>query len=187
MKVMVKGGNAPLVKSDGRPCGTILVGVAWQNPAADIDVCALICDGSGRVLSDRHFLFWSQPLSPSADAVISAAPVGVAGQVVDRAQLVVNLSTLDPAAERILLSISTLEPGRTLASAGGAGMRVVDLESAGADTLMTYINPSGYSTESCVVAAEVYRRGEEWKLRVIDQGYGEGLAALARQHNVNVQ
>lgn len=184
---LVKGANATLRRTDGTTCTTVLVGVTWQNVAADIDVCALICASDGAVLSDQHFLFWDSPASPAADAVLRSAPLGGPSPVVDRAQLILDLSILEPAAERVLLSISTLVAGQALASAGAVGIRVVDLESEGAPELFTYVNPVGYTTEQCAVAAEVYQRRGEWKLRIVDQGYAEGLAALAREHSVNVE
>lgn len=187
MSGLVKGANAALRTASGLPCGTILVGVTWRNNAADVDACAFLCDAQGAVLSDEHFLYWNAPMSPTNDAALRSAPVGGPSGVVDRAQLVMDLTRLDARVERVVLSLSTLAPGQSLAVAGPTELRLIDLETEGAGELYTYVNSAGYVAEQCVVIAEIYRRAGEWKVRVVDQGYAEGLAALARQHAVNVE
>ncbi|REF32060.1 TerD family protein [Calidifontibacter indicus] len=187
MTALVKGANATLRRTDGTTCGALLVGITWQNHSAEVDVCALICAADGAVLSDGHFLFWNSPASPTGNAMVRSAPLGGSSSVVDRAQLVIDLSRLEPDVERVLLSISTLVPGQSLAAAGAVGIRAVDLEAEDGEELYTYVNAAGYTTEQCAVAAELYQRRGEWKLRIVDQGYAEGLAALAREHSVNVE
>ncbi|MFD3729604.1 TerD family protein [Streptomyces sp. NPDC058671] len=40
--------------------------------------------------------------------------------------------------------------------------------------------------ETVVVLAEVYRRGDGWKIRAVGQGYASGLAGLATDYGVDV-
>ena len=44
----------------------------------------------------------------------------------------------------------------------------------------------GLSSESIVVAIELYRRGADWKVRAVGQGYAGGFADLVRDHGVQV-
>ncbi|MFD9903434.1 TerD family protein, partial [Streptomyces sp. NPDC059063] len=42
------------------------------------------------------------------------------------------------------------------------------------------------TTERTMILAEIYRRGDSWRLRAIGQGYDHGLAELARSYGVDV-
>ncbi|MFH9424971.1 TerD family protein [Streptomyces sp. NPDC017529] len=42
------------------------------------------------------------------------------------------------------------------------------------------------TTERTMILAEVYRRGEGWRLRAVGQGYDHGLAELARGYGVDI-
>ena len=55
------------------------------------------------------------------------------------------------------------------------------------------VGPDGYdvpaqglTTERAAVLAEIYRRAGAWKLRSVSAGWTEGLAALVREHGVQV-
>ncbi|MEU4111632.1 TerD family protein [Streptomyces sp. NPDC027717] len=50
---------------------------------------------------------------------------------------------------------------------------------SGADgTEIARFTLTGLDAESAVVALELYRRGDDWKVRAVGQGYADGLAAL---------
>jgi len=40
--------------------------------------------------------------------------------------------------------------------------------------------------ETALLCAEVYRRGDQWRLRALGDGYADGLAGLARDYGVEV-
>ena len=46
---------------------------------------------------------------------------------------------------------------------------------------------TGLTTEQALVCAEVYRRGDQWKLRAVGQGYDDGLAGIATEFGVDVE
>ena len=62
---------------------------------------------------------------------------------------------------------------------------------AAAGPLVATVGPltfemAGLSTESAVVCVEIYRRGEQWKVRAVGQGYDDGLAGIASAFGVDV-
>ncbi len=42
------------------------------------------------------------------------------------------------------------------------------------------------TSERALVVFELYRRNQGWKVRAVGQGYGDGLAGLARDFGVDV-
>ncbi len=181
---VIKGGNVPLIGKSGPP-GRILVGVSWDNPAADVDLCALMCSDARTVVTDEHFLFWDNPGSPGIDAFLCAVPQGSPSPGSDRAQLLLHMAALDPEVTRVFVSISTIAEGASLDNTGRVGLRVLDLDTG--DVLANYTGPDGYAEETCVVLGEIYLRKGAWRFRAIDQGYTGGLAALGRAYGVDIE
>jgi hypothetical protein len=46
--------------------------------------------------------------------------------------------------------------------------------------------PDFTSGETVLVLAQLYRRGDSWKVRAVGQGYASGLAGLATDYGVDV-
>src|SRR4029450_11793219 len=63
-----KGGNVSLSK-EAPGLTAVLVGLGWDVRTTtgadyDLDASALLCDASGKVISDRHFIFYNNLTSP---------------------------------------------------------------------------------------------------------------------------
>lgn len=182
---LVKGANAPLRRLDGSAITRLLVGISWANVQADVDLCALLCDDQRKVLSDEHFLFWHNQRSPALDAFLLVCPPGGPSSQPDRAQLVINLEAVEPSIQRVFVSLSTIAEGASLTGLAPVTVRAVDLGDG--TEAFRYSNRDGYTQETCVVMAEVYRHKGDWKFRVVDQGYANGLAALGREYGVEIE
>ena len=63
-------------------------------------------------------------------------------------------------------------------------MVVTVLDAAGSDAVRFEL--TGLTTEQALICAEVYRRGEQWKVRAVGQGYDNGLAGIAAEFGVDV-
>lgn len=50
----------------------------------------------------------------------------------------------------------------------------------------TFTAPDFVARETVVVLAELYRRGDAWKVRAVGQGYASGLAGLATDYGVDI-
>lgn len=162
---LVKGQNAPL------PPGPVQITVAMGAPS---DLSALLVTANGKVRSDADFVFFNQPEGPGVRCSQPAAgqpwridvdPARVPAEI-EQVRIVVNLE--DPAGRFGVLPA----PVATVSDAGG-------------NPLVSY-QATGLDTESIVIVAEVYRRGADWKVRAVGQGYAGGLADLIRDHGVSV-
>ncbi|MEU0027302.1 CAP domain-containing protein [Streptomyces sp. NPDC006335] len=157
MSELVPGGNLPL------PAGTVTVRVPGP-----FDVSALVTDDGGKVRGDADFVFYNQPSAPGAR---------LAGDT-----LTVDPRRLRPGATRITVVVSPADPGTPLARLPAPVLQVTD---AGGRPLARFTPPRPRQ-ESVLLLAEIYRRGDRWKLRALGQGYADGLAGLARDFGVDV-
>ncbi len=162
---LTKGGNAPLT-------ATSLV--LTVDVAAPADVSALLVTESGKVRSDADFVFYNQPTGPGVRCERPSA-----GQPW---RVLVDLGSVPADVHAVRLVTSLDDTTSTFGRVGQPVARVTDASGAPVvDFTMTDL-----STESIVVALELYRRAGAWKVRAVGQGYAGGLADLITDHGVSV-
>jgi uncharacterized protein YkwD/stress response protein SCP2 len=157
MGELVPGGNVAL------PGGAVTVRVPGP-----FDVSALVTDDGGRVRDDGDFVFYNQPAAP--------------GAVLRGDALTVDPPGLRTGATRVTVVVSPADPGTALGRLPSPTLHVTD---AGGRTLARFTPPRP-GQETVLLLAELYRRGDRWKLRALGQGYADGLAGLARDFGVDV-
>ncbi|GAB4062698.1 hypothetical protein GCM10028777_03250 [Angustibacter speluncae] len=165
MTQLSKGGNAPLQAQ--RLVLTVDVG-------APADLSALLVTESGKVRSDADFVFYNQPTGPGVRCV---PPAGGQGWKVE-----VDLDQVPADVHAVRLVTSLDDASNQFGRVGQPVARVAD--QAGAQ--QAEFTMTGLSSESIVVALELYRRQGAWKVRAVGQGYAGGLADLIKDHGVSV-
>ncbi|RPA64791.1 stress protein [Gordonia oryzae] len=163
MTVLTKGQNAPLPGSD------VLVSIGVCAPA---DLSALLVTDAMSVRSDADFVFYNQPTGPGVDLQNRS----------NRPVLRVRTDAV-PTDIHAVRAVITLDDASS--SFGRLGAPVAHVTDARGTELFTY-TINGLSSESVVVALELYRRGAGWKVRAVGQGYAGGFADLVRDHGVAV-
>ncbi|MFJ4201378.1 CAP domain-containing protein [Streptomyces sviceus] len=157
MSELVPGGNLPL------PEGAVTVRVPGP-----FDVSALVTDEGGKVRGDADFVFYNQPRAPGAR---------LSGDT-----LTVDPRRLRAGADKITVVVSPADPGTPLVRLPAP---VLQVTGAGGRPLARFAPPRPRQ-ETVLLLAEIYRRGDGWKLRALGQGYADGLAGLARDFGVDV-
>ncbi|WP_431991907.1 CAP domain-containing protein [Streptomyces albogriseolus] len=158
MSELVPGGNIRL------PGGAVTVRVPGP-----FDVSALITDDGRKVSGDADFVFYNQPAAPGAR---------LGGDT-----LVVDPAALRTGATRVTVAVSPEEPGTPLSALPAPALEVTG---PGGRALARF-RPPRPDRETVLLLAEIYRRGDGWKLRALGQGYADGLAGLARDFGVDVE
>ncbi|MGW3955881.1 TerD family protein [Streptomyces sp. NPDC004752] len=182
---LTKGGNVALGRlAPGLTAVTI--GLGWQaSTGHDLDASALLCDGSGQVLSDEHFVFFNNPSSPDGSVRHGGggAPVGA-----DDQQIQVDLDGVPADVAKIVFPVSLYEGaarGQSFGQVHRAHIRVLDRH-GGAELTRYDLAAGSLVNETALVFGELYRHGAEWKFRAVGQGYATGLAGIAADYGVDV-
>jgi tellurium resistance protein TerD len=182
---LAKGGNVSLSKQ-APGLTAVTVGLGWQaNTGYELDASALLCDQTGRVLSDEHFVFFNNLGSPDGSVRHSGGgrPVGA-----DDQQIQVEFTRVPAGVEKIVFPVSLYEAasrGQGFGQVLRAHIRVLDQDS-GTELARYDLAPGGLSNEIALVFGELYRHGAEWKFRAVGQGYASGLAGIAADYGVDV-
>ena len=178
-------GQAVTIQDLGPFAGTVRIEAAWWAPGqADGDTVALVLDDARRVRDDGDLVFFNQPVHESG-------AVRLAGKLQTG-----TTNDVEPGSDSVEIDVTSLPPGRSrvlvalaLDASAGTTFAQVPVTVGIVDPVtcrrLAEFRLSG-GDETVMILAEVYRRGDSWRLRAVGQGYAEGLAALVTEHGVVV-
>lgn len=185
-----KGANVNLTKS-APGLTKALLGLGWDarstdGAAFDLDASALLLGANGKVRSDADFVFYGN--KATADGSVTHGGDNLTGEGDgDDETITVDLTKVPADVERIALVVSIYEANERSQTFGQVRNAFIRLANADTNTEeVRYDLSEDYSTETAVIFAEVYRNNGEWKFKAIGQGFGDGLAGVARDFGVSV-
>ncbi|OYP16730.1 stress response protein TerZ [Streptomyces sp. FBKL.4005] len=180
MYELIKGANVGLAAlSDS--VDSVIVSLDWTSPTGegDADVSVLLLDANGKVRSDADFYFYNNPVASDGSVqLLGKTPTGSGNK--DRISF--DLTAIPDDIDRIVVAASRYDGAHfgeldalqlTLADGSGESLLRFAIEDAG--------------PVSAFIFGEFYRRGGEWKLRAVGQGYDAGLAGLATDFGVDIE
>ncbi len=187
---LAKGGNVSLTK-EAPGMTNVLVGLGWDARTTtgtdfDLDASAILLKSDGKVVSDKHFIFFNNLTSPDGSVEHTGDNLTGEGEGDDEA-IKVNLQAVPAEVDKIVFPVSIYEGQARQQGFGqvrNAFIRIVD---QGSNTeVARYDLTEDASTETAMVFGELYRNNNEWKFRAVGQGYSSGLVGIAQDFGVNV-
>ncbi len=186
-----KGGNVSLTKQ-APGLERVLVGLGWDpqvssGPTFDLDASAFLVGASGRVLSDKHFVFFGNEDTPDGSVHHTGDNLDGEGDDGDDEAIEVTLAKVPQAVQRIVFSVSIYDAEVKQQSFGvvrNAYIRCVSMDDG--QEIARYDLAEDASTETAMIFGELYRYAEEWKFRAVGQGYASNLRGICLDFGVNV-
>ncbi|GAA4988151.1 hypothetical protein GCM10023205_68840 [Yinghuangia aomiensis] len=166
---LLPGANAAL------PAASLAIDVTWRD-GTGVDVSALLLGADGKVRGDADMVFFNNPESACGAVRFTGRP--------GAARIDIDPKALPADVERVALVAAVdvdAVPGTTFAQVAGLHAAAA----AGVETF-AFAVPDLDRGETAAVLAEVYRRGADWKIRAVGQGYASGLAGVATDFGVDV-
>ncbi|GAA1812128.1 MULTISPECIES: TerD family protein [Actinomadura] len=187
---LAKGGNVSLTKAAPN-LTAVTVGLGWDVRATtgadfDLDASALMLGGTGKVMSDQHFVFFNNLKSPDGSVEHTGDNLTGEGEGDDES-INVDLNAVPAECDRIVFPVSIYDADNRNQSFGqvrNAFIRIVNRTDG--NELARFDLTEDASTETAMVFGELYRHNGEWKFRAVGQGYASGLAGIATDFGVNV-
>ncbi|SFT53745.1 Stress response protein SCP2 [Geodermatophilus amargosae] len=175
--VLTRGGNVGLAQAG--LTGPVVVTLTWTPaPGVDADLSAFLTTAAGKVRSDADFVFYNQP-SGAGGAVRHLGKTARGSATVD--QVRIDPAALPADVEKVVIGAS-LDGAGSFGALSGLAVEVA-AEGAAAPAVRCELVAG---PETALVFAEVYRRGAEWKVRAVGQGFTDGLAGMATDVGVSV-
>ncbi|GAA2444060.1 hypothetical protein GCM10010191_70910 [Actinomadura vinacea] len=163
MLELSRGANTPL------PALRVTATVSCALP---VDVSALLVGPDLRVRSDSDLVFFN---APEASGVRWTDGGG-------RQRVDLDLDAVPADAQAVLIAVSLAGSG---VSFGAVPPPQVQLGASGGEPVALF-TVAGLGPEKAIIALELYRRADRWKVRAVGQGYAGGLAELVEAHGVEV-
>ncbi len=187
---LAKGGNLSLSKTDPS-LNKLLIGLGWDERATsgaefDLDASVFLLNSTGKVRSDRDFIFYNQ-LQSDNGAVEHTGDNRTGEGEGDDESIKVDLSLIPASIDKIVVTVTiheALERGQNFGQVANAFIRIVNEENG--TEVVRFDLAEDYSVETAMVFGEVYRYNGEWKFRAVGQGYSGGLAAMCLQYGVDI-
>ncbi|PSH11591.1 chemical-damaging agent resistance protein C [Yersinia pseudotuberculosis] len=187
---LVKGGNVSLTK-EAPTMNIAVVGLGWDARVTDgsefdLDASVFMVGENGKVLSDQHFIFFNNKVSPCGSVVHQGDNRTGAGDGDDE-QIKIDLKKVPADVRKIIFSVTIYDAEARKQNFGmvsNSFMRVVNEDNSA--EIARFDLSEDASTETAMIFGELYRNNDEWKFKAVGQGFAGGLSALASQHGVSV-
>lgn len=185
-----KGGNISLTKEAPGLTG-VLAGLGWNQRTTDgadfdLDVSVFLLGEDGKVRNDSDFIFYGNKTGDN-NAVVHNGDNRTGEGDGDDETVNIDLTKLSSDVKRLVFAVTIHEAeerGQNFGQVNEAFIRAVN--SADQKEIARYDLGEDYSTETALVFGEIYRNGEDWKMKAVGQGYTGGLKSLATDYGVNL-
>ena len=147
----------------------------------NVVLATLLCGADGKILGPEHFVFFNQLSSP--DESVQERDTALGG---DTEQVEVDLAGVPAEVARIVLVAYVNEGLAAKRTFGQLKDCTVRLLNAGDNSpVVTSENlANGFTTETAAVLAELYRKGQHWRFKVVGEGYSNGIQGIVSDYGV---
>ena len=177
---LMKGQKIPITGS-----GRIKIGLGWDvnDSRCDLDASAFMLDKNNRIVGDEWFIFYGQDTSPDNSVKYKTFDIGVACE--DDAELTVDLNSVSPNVEKILIAITIYEASANRLNFGMVSnvyARIIDGDSN--KETSRFVQDECYSNVTALVLGELYRYTGAWKFNAVGSGVARDLAEFCGMYGV---
>ena len=188
---LVKGQKVDLTKGNSG-LRKVAFGLGWDtnrydgNSDFDLDVSAFLTDDTGKVTSEKDFVFYGQPQHPSGALIYSGDNRTGEGDGDDET-MIVDLNKIPSNITKISFSATIYDADERLQNFGmvdNSYIRAYDVDTN--EELFKYELNEDFSLETGIIAGELYRKDNEWRFNAVGSGYENGLAAIGRTFGLDI-
>lgn len=194
-----KGANLSLTKAAPNMKKAI-VGLGWKVRRSDgvdydLDASLFLLDRSGKVRSDKDFIYYNQEKSECGSIVHmgdnqeGSSESGDANNIEtkDSESVSIALNNVPLDIDKIIVAVTIHEAEKHRLNFGqieGAYVRIIDADNK--VVVAKYDLSEDAGVETSMIFCEIYRHNNEWKIKAVEQGYKSGLRELAIGYGVKL-
>ncbi|MCC0177450.1 TerD family protein [Waterburya agarophytonicola K14] len=168
----------------------IFIGLGWDINVTDtgsdfdIDASLFLIDSNEKIISDQHFIFYNNPISPDPEQSIQQRGDNRTGAGEGDDEIIdVNLKTVPTDIDKVIVAVTIHEAAERQQNFGqvsNAFVRIVNAENE--QEVIRYDLTEDFSIETALIMAELYRKDGEWRMNAVGAGYEGGLQALVDRY-----
>lgn len=167
------------------------VGLGWDvnkydgGQDFDLDASAFMTGADGKVLNEDGFIFYGHDKDAAGSVLYGGDNRTGAGDGDDET-INVDLSKVPANIDKITFTVTIYDAearGQCFGSVENSYIRFVNPDTN--EELFKFEMGEELSSETAVVAGEIYKHGSEWKFNPVGQGFNGGLAALCQNFGID--
>jgi tellurium resistance protein TerD len=167
------------------------IGLGWDTNSTDtggdfdLDVSIFLLGANEKLVSEKHFIFYNNLISPDADQSIKLLGDNRTGEGEgDDEGLIVDLRKVPSEIAKIVVTVTIYEADKRHQNFGqvtNAYIRLVDVQTK--EEVLRYDLTEDFSVETAVIMAELYNKDGEWRINAVGSGYEGGLQSLLDKYS----
>ncbi|BAQ62301.1 tellurium resistance protein TerD [Geminocystis sp. NIES-3708] len=167
------------------------IGLGWDTNATDtggdfdLDVSLFLVGANEKLVSDKHFIFYNNLISPDPDQSVKLLGDNRTGEGEgDDEGLIVDLRKVPSDVAKIVIAVTIYDADKRHQNFGqvtNAYIRLVDVQTK--EEILRYDLTEDFSTETAVIMAEVYNKDGEWRINAVGSGFDGGLQSLLDRYS----
>lgn len=188
MSISLSKGQKISLEKEAPGLSKIILGLGWDVKHGDtgfdfdLDASCFMLGENGKIVSDQHFIFYNNLVSPDKSVVHTGDNRTGDGEGDDE-QIKVALKKISPEIKKLVFVVTIHEAAKRKQSFGqiaNSFIRIVDEETN--REIAKYDLGEDYSTETAMIMAEVYLHNGEWRMSAVGTGYNQGLEAIVKRY-----
>ncbi len=134
-----------------------------------LDVAIFGLDSQIKLSNEGYMIFYNQPQSPCGSIKLTQNDS-------QKVSFAINLGSLDPQIERLILTL-TVDGNQTM---GQLPATVINLQNQQQAAATFKLDGNMFNQEKALMAIELYKKDNIWRMSAVGQGFNGGLAALIK-------
>lgn len=162
------------------------IGLGWDTNVTDtggdfdLDVSLFLVGANEKLVSDKHFIFYNNLISPDPDQSVKLLGDNRTGEGEgDDEGLIVDLRKVPSDVAKIVIAVTIYDAQTRHQNFGqvtNAYIRLVDVQTK--EEVLRYDLTEDFSVETALIMAELYNKDGEWRMNAVGSGFEGGLQSL---------
>lgn len=167
------------------------IGLGWDTNVTDtggdfdLDVSLFLVGANEKLVSDKHFIFYNNLISPDPDQSVKLLGDNRTGEGEgDDEGLIVDLRKVPSDVAKIVITVTIYDADKRHQNFGqvtNAYIRLVDVQTK--EEVLRYDLTEDFSVETALIMAELYNKDGEWRINAVGSGFEGGLQALLDRYS----
>ncbi|MBU6346771.1 MAG: tellurium resistance TerZ family protein [Cyanobacteria bacterium REEB494] len=169
----------------------IFVGLGWDVKTTDtgfdfdLDSSAFLLGTNEKLISDSHFIFYNNLVSPDPGKSVQHTGDNLTGVGEGDDEVIkIDLNKVPQEVKKIVITVTIHEARERRQNFGqvqNAFVRIINTQNE--QEVVRYDLAEDYSIETALIMAELYRKDGQWSLNAVGAGYQGGLKALLDRYS----
>ena len=189
MSISLKKGEGISLEKASPGLEAVFVGLGWDvNKSTgsdfDLDTSVFLLGEDGKLVSDRHFIYFNNLKSPDPDQSVEHMGDDLTGAGEgDDEVIIVNLKKVPDDVQKLTFVVTIYEAekrGQNFGQVENAFVRLVNVKTK--EEVLRYDLDEDYSNEQSMIMAELYRKNGQWQMSAVGEGYEGDLGSVLNRY-----